>query len=170
MKDAIRRGCGKTGHIQKVCRSKPGAKYKSKLAERKPVHHLKESGEESSSDSASEDYALYSITCTSSSKQKTYRVDITINKKSTEMEIDTRASLTLVSECTLCDSWPYLKLSPSRITLHSYSGESIPVLGTVDVIVEYSGQTATLPLLVVKGEGPSLLGRNWLGALKLRQL
>ena len=37
----------------------------------------------------------------------------------------------------------------------------------MDVIVEYSGETATLPLLVVKGEGPSLLGRNWLGALKL---
>ena len=31
----------------------------------------------------------------------------------------------------------------------------------------YGDQTATLPLLVVKGEGPSLLGRNWLGALKL---
>lgn len=35
------------------------------------------------------------------------------------------------------------------------------------MIVEYNGQTATLPLIVVKGEGPSLLGRNWLGALKL---
>ena len=66
LKDAICCGCGKTGHIQKVCRSKPGAKRKSKPAERKPVQHLKESCEESSSDSASEDYALYSITCTSS--------------------------------------------------------------------------------------------------------
>ena len=69
-KDAICRGCGKTGHTQKVCRSKPGAKRKSKPAERKPVHHLEESGEDSSSDSTSEDYALYSIT--SSSKQKPY--------------------------------------------------------------------------------------------------
>ena len=41
------------------------------------------------------------------------------------------------------------------------------MLGTVDVVVKYGDQTATLPLLVVKGEGPSLLGRNWLGALKL---
>ena len=83
------------------------------------------------------------------------------------MEIDTGASLTLISERTLQQHWPDLKLSPSQITLHSYSGESIPVLGTVDVVVKYVDQTATLPLLVVKREGPSLLGRNWLGALKL---
>ena len=41
------------------------------------------------------------------------------------------------------------------------------MLGTVDVVVKYGDQTAILPLLVVKGEGPSLLGRNWLAALKL---
>ena len=56
---------------------------------------------------------------------------------------------------------------PSQVKLHSYSGEAIPVLGTVDVVVKYGVQIATLPLLVVKGEGPNLLGRNWLGVLKL---
>ena len=35
------------------------------------------------------------------------------------------------------------------------------------MVVKYGDQTATVSLLVVKGEGPSLLGRNWLGVLKL---
>ena len=35
------------------------------------------------------------------------------------------------------------------------------------MVVKYGDQTATVSLLVVKGEGPSLLGRNWLGILKL---
>ena len=37
----------------------------------------------------------------------------------------------------------------------------------MDVGVKYGDQTVTLPLLVIKGEGPSLLGRNWLDVLKL---
>ena len=36
------------------------------------------------------------------------------------------------------------------------------VVGTTEVKVAYEGQTATLPLVIVKGEGPTLLGRlNW---------
>ena len=33
--------------------------------------------------------------------------------------------------------------------------------------VAYEGQTEILPLVVVKGEGPTLLGRNWLSKIKL---
>ena len=39
-------------------------------------------------------------------------------------------------------------------------------MGTADVRVKYGDQVLTLPLLVVEGEGPSLLGRNWLCELK----
>ena len=60
-----------------------------------------------------------------------------------------------------------MQLSPSGITLRSYSGESISVLGCVDVNVQYSNQETNLPLVVVKGEGPSLLGRDWLSQRKL---
>ena len=33
--------------------------------------------------------------------------------------------------------------------------------------VEYKGQAVQLPLIVVKGEGPSLFGKNWLEHLRL---
>ena len=74
---------------------------------------------------------------TSSSKPKPYRVDIAINDKPTKMEIDTGASLTILSERTICEQWPELTVLPSQVKLHSYSGEAIPVLGTVDVVVKY---------------------------------
>ena len=41
----------------------------------------------------------------------------------------------------------------------------MPAMGTVNVAVEYQGQKERLPLLVVKGSGPTLLGRNWLRML-----
>ena len=40
-------------------------------------------------------------------------------------------------------------------------------MGTVDVQVSYENQSAVLPLVVVKGEGPTLFGRNWLEKIKL---
>ena len=130
LKEAICHGCGRIGHIQRVCRSKSATKSKNKPVGKRPVHHLEESPEESSDDSSG-DYDLYSIT----SSSKSYRVNIAINDKSTKMETDTAASLTIMSERTLREQWPELTVLPSRVKLHSYSGEAIPVLGTVDVMV-----------------------------------
>ena len=39
--------------------------------------------------------------------------------------------------------------------------------GNLDVTVCYEGKQFQLPLLVVVGNGPTLLGRNWLSEIKL---
>jgi len=38
----------------------------------------------------------------------------------------------------------------------------MPTMGTVNVDVEYQGEKGRLPLLVVAGSGPTLLGKIWL--------
>ena len=110
----------------------------------KKVHHIVDSSED--------EYDLYTIT--SLPKPQPYKTQLTINGKAVPMEIDTGASLTLISENTFRNCWPDLSLSHNGITLHTYSSESIPVLDTLDVCVNHNGQKATLPLLVVEGEGP----------------
>ena len=35
-------------------------------------------------------------------------------------------------------------MSTTGVTLHSYSGESIPIVGTVDICVKYNGQEVVL--------------------------
>lgn len=40
-------------------------------------------------------------------------------------------------------------------------------MGSIFVKVKCNGNTHTLPLLVVKGNGPALLGRDWIEQLKL---
>ena len=52
--------------------------------------------------------------------------------------------------------------------LKTYTGEKLPVLGEMDVRVQYEQQQPhDLVLTVVKGDGPSLLWRNWLERIKL---
>ena len=92
-----------------------------------------------------------------------------INDTPLTMEVDTGASLTLIPEQTLEQVLPNLSLSPSDAKLYADMGEPIPVLGVLQVSVQYRGQQATLPLQVVKGKGsgPSLFGRNWLDTIRL---
>ena len=78
------------------------------------------------------------------------------------MEIDTGVSLSIMSEQEFLNLGPERSVVATDVTLHSYSVGCIPVVGSVDVCVSYKGQKITLPLVIVRGVGPSLLGRNWL--------
>ena len=63
---------------------------------------------------------------------------------------------------------PSVQVQPSNITLKTYTGETIPVKGTLSVDVNYGQQVYHgLKLLIVQGAGPSLLGRDWLRVVKL---
>ncbi|MDD9818931.1 MAG: RNase H-like domain-containing protein, partial [Gammaproteobacteria bacterium] len=83
------------------------------------------------------------------------------------MELDTGAAVTLVSESTYRRLWPYRPLQECPMKLRTYSGEQLTVLGQLHVQVQSGVQSANLPLVVVQGDGSSLLGRDWLLHLRL---
>ena len=84
------------------------------------------------------------------------------------MEVDTGASMSLMSEHTFRRLWPRRSLVTTGVTLCAYSKEPIPVKGKCYVNIEYNGQTAAeLPLIIVQDSGPTLLGRNWLSQIRL---
>ena len=99
-----------------------------------------------------------------------YRVTVQLNNHNLEMEIDTGASLSIISDETYQSFWtsqPKPELQPTTVKLHTYTQGSITVLGSITVDVAYKGQSKTLTLLVVAEQGQSLLGRNWLKELQL---
>ena len=51
--------------------------------------------------------------------------------------------------------------------MKTYTGETLRLLGATEVDVQYQSQQAKLPLLVVQGTGPNLLGRDWLQSIRL---
>lgn len=82
------------------------------------------------------------------------------------MEVDTGVSVFLISETRWLKVWKSstVKHKLAKVSLWSYS---IKVLGEMEVTVQYHNQKETLNLLVITGEGPSLLGCNWLRHLRL---
>ena len=96
------------------------------------------------------------------SRAKPIQITVRVNKKLITMELDTGASLSMISQQTFAQIGHIMELKPSTVRLTSYSGHEIEVLGTVDVEVSYEGVQKVLPLLIVEGTGPSLFGHNWL--------
>ena len=74
---------------------------------------------------------------------------------------------TKVSEETWKHDLNSIQLQHSGIKLTTYAGELLNVIGKVDIEVSYEGQNARVPLHVLEGNGPSLMGRNWLHRIKL---
>ena len=57
------------------------------------------------------------------------------------MEIDTGAAATIVSEDTFKEiGQGKLKVKPATVKLRTYTGESVKVLGTVNIMVNYEQQ------------------------------
>ena len=79
------------------------------------------------------------------------------------------AEVSIVSDKTRT-SLPHLHklpLQPLQVKLRTYTGQSIQVLGEISVDITCQGSKHTLPLLLVKEDGPSLIGRNWLTQIRL---
>lgn len=94
-------------------------------------------------------------------RRKPWVVTLKINNLDVDMEVDTRVSLSLISdhERTFYLLWPnelHPKLEVSSVKLFTYTREVIQILGLVAVGITNEGQSETLQLLAVAGKGPSL--------------
>lgn len=69
------------------------------------------------------------------------------------MEIDTEATVSIISETVYGRSFPHVPLEGANVELKTYTGQPIPVRGQFMAKVTYEDQAADLPLVVVKGKG-----------------
>ena len=145
-------------------------RFHSRTASFRPVHTVKDDQQTQSQlpesldtpppqgSSSNDVYSLFKV----ESNHRPLIITLCVNKVDLPMELDTGASVSIISESTYFSFFRSTPLQPSEATLKSYTGESITVCGQIEVFVEYADQTATLPLVVVQGNGATLLGRNWL--------
>ena len=97
-----------------------------------------------------------------------YRVSVKANgHHSLKMELERGSVVSIVNETTYREKFSDRSLRCKNLKLQNYNKAPVAVLGVIDVPVVYKSQSATLPLVVTKGDRPNLSGRNWLSKLKL---
>ena len=102
------------------------------------------------------------------SSREPYKTKLDVNNKMVPFEIDTGFGLTIISKNTYEQLFHNNPLQPCRVIVKSYTGENVPMLGLLKVIVRHQqNEVGNLNLYVFKGQGANLLGRNWLNVLKL---
>ncbi|XP_038064854.1 uncharacterized protein LOC119735219 [Patiria miniata] len=155
--------CQKRGHIASVCISGKGGKTPHVKQMSSAVDsNFTESDENASDvDMITPVYSLFGCS-TDRQGMKAIKVTMSVDNNDLVMKVDTGAALSLVSEQTFKSRWPNANLQKTKLKLRTYIGEQVSVLGNFNVEVDYNARMFNLPLLVVKGDGPNLLGRNWL--------
>ena len=139
-----------------MCRSGNGnANPKKRKAVVKQLEESEESDEE-----ADGLWLVEEVGGTHKLYQPPIKVPICVDGVSLCMELDTGASVSIVSETQYKQWWPGRSLDPSQIQLQTYSQEPLAVVGSLNVSVEYEDQKVTQSLVVAKGSGPMLFGRN----------
>ena len=109
----------------------------------------------------SEPYEFYAI---GNSRAPPYETEVVVNCKPLRIEIDTGASLSIIGQEMYDSLWgdnERLTLENTNVVLQTYTGENLKPKGVAQVRVQ-GKDTVRLPLYVVEGRGPALLGRDWL--------
>ena len=108
-----------------------------------------------------ETYGMYALR---SRANHPIEVTVTLNGVETTMEVDTGASRSIISEATYQKLWYKNQpiIEKSSVHIQTYTGEELDICGKIQVQLVHNGQQASVTLLVVKGDGPSLIGRDWL--------
>ena len=157
--------CGKKGHIASVCRSaKKNFTANARQSQQKRFNRHPTKFITTETENDSEILPLHTI---GGGSTPPIKVPLLINDNLLSMELDTGATITIMSETKFKETFPRAKVEKSNIRLKTYTGESLPVVGEVVVKVNHNKQVKDLTLTIVGGDGPTLLGRDWLKHLKL---
>ena len=125
--------CNKVGHIKCACSAPPKST---------PVGNVQLVSESditniNSTTGVAHEYPLFTLTA---SQTPPIVIPVKINDKQIQMELNTGAAVSLVSEGTYKLHWPEQQLPQSSDKLKMYSGEYLDILGSADVTVEYGEQ------------------------------
>lgn len=93
-------------------------------------------------------------------------VDMELNDKTVKMEVDTGAAVSVMSTRSFT-SVKGGRLAPCDLNLRTYTGELVRPKGVGKLKVAYKGQKFMLPIVVLDGNVPTLLGRDWLNKITL---
>ncbi|XP_022160085.1 uncharacterized protein LOC111026334 [Myzus persicae] len=90
------------------------------------------------------------------------KIEKEIEGKIVSMELDTGTSVSIISEHEYRKKFGEIKLETDGLKLQYYTNETIDTLGHIQVNIKYENKKFKGKWYVLKGQGPMLLGREWL--------
>lgn len=178
-KNAKCHNCSQVGHLSRKCPSKPTGKdaddrktqkvpgkmkKKSSKVKHLQTEHEYDSGSDSDADDEVANWPVFSL---KSPGMQEIMVPLKIEDQDMAMELDTGSCRSVISEKMYQEKFTHLPLKDANAVLTTYTGQSVPVLGEILVNVKSGTDKKQLPLVVCSGQGPPLLGRDWLFEMKL---
>ena len=138
---------GKTGHIATACHSKLVKVPLKKQKHKSSTYHVQEDRQSPGNGSSSDkDYRLHKL---GKCSMDPIIVPLQLHGKKLDMEADTGAALSVISETTRVAIFPEETLHPSTLILKTYTDERLKVTGTLKVRVTYGDQKQKQVLVVV---------------------
>ena len=92
--------------------------------------------------------------------RKPISVTMEVENRELVMELDTGSAVSVIGEEKYHEQLRHVPLENTTLQLHTYTGETVKPLGVLSVKVRYGEQSKYLQLYVMKGIGPTLLGRE----------
>ena len=144
----------KKGHIEKICTlKKKSFKHNINFTEDEVDTYLN---------------GIYSVEIKNNTP--CFIVELLLEEVPVIFQVDTGASFSLINEHTwhkVRRQHQYLVLKPSPLTLRTWTDAPVMLLGQVKIQVKYKNIICNLNIIVAKGHGPNLIGRDWLDPLHI---
>ena len=161
-KEAVCHNCGKRGHLKRRCKQPQRGDRRGNGWRRERTKWVDR--EQNSEEDPDENLGVYVV---EKLANRPIQVELQLDGKPVTMEVDTGAAVSLISEWTLKQVLPKAAIHNTTVVLRTYTSERIPVRGELQVMVQYGNQKKRLTLYVTKGEGPCIMGREWLKSIRL---
>lgn len=153
--NAICHYCKKKGHIEKICT----AKKKSNPGK---VNYAADDDDESDSQLN----GIYKVEGTRT-RVPALELRVALDGVEVVMEVDSGAAFSLVNERTWARLEPRAAPRPLRTRLRTWNDSTVSVIGQATVLVQYKDIKRQLNVVVARGSGPNLIGRDWFEALQI---
>lgn len=146
--------CKKVGHLAKVCRCNQN-------------NYVEQEQSEVKNPSESFDFMdMYFIN--QNNKVEPIKVNILVNNKHLQMEIDTGAGISVIPANVYESNFKNCELKATNVRLRSYNGSIIVPEGELYVSMKYQGKCkSNCRLIVIKNGTTSLLGRDLMKAFNI---
>ena len=164
-REAVCHKCKKRGHLARVCRGSSSS-YRSNRRPTRWVDSEVTTADKRSLSPDPDDMLgnVYAVGC---SRVSPYKVTLELEGQPVTMEVDTGAAVSIISKKTHASLFPRAPLHTPKVQLRTYTSDPIHVVGQMTVEVKYQDYTGQHDLYVVAGNGPSLIGRDWLTHIRL---